>query len=197
LLLVADTLFIVLHVIYYPSFPDPNLSIEFDGGYAERFQYLKQALIVFMLGLLALRKRAFLYLGWAALFLYLLLDDSLSIHENGGELVAQALGFSPMIGLRPQDFGELAATAFFGLLYAGILVVAYYFSHDHTAKKLSKYLLIMLVILALAGVVVDMVHILASGNLSLGFLLGIVEDGGEMIVMSGIVSLILLSGLRE
>ena len=51
---------------------------------------------------------------------YLLIDDSQQIHEIYGLTIADALGFQPAFGLRPQDFGELIVTA----LAAGPLLVA-------------------------------------------------------------------------
>jgi hypothetical protein len=184
LLLATDLVFIVLHLIHvYTSFAvNPSFSIGQERGYADIFQFVKEYWIVLLLGFLALRKKSILYLGWFLLFLYILLDDSLEIHEKLGEIISNKLAFLPAFNLRAADFGELVVSAFFGLFFLIFIATAYRFS-DRISRKLSRYLIMMLFALALFGIVVDMLHI-AVKSPSLEPLLGLVEDGGEQIVMS-------------
>jgi surface polysaccharide O-acyltransferase-like enzyme len=90
-----------------------------------------------------------------------------------------------MFGLRAVDFGELAVTAFFASILFGVIGVAYYRS-DHDARSFSRSMLLLLVALAVFGVVFDMVHVMIKGP-AWEFALEIVEDGGEMVVMSVIM----------
>src|SRR3712207_8517062 len=54
----------------------------------------KEYWIALLLGLFTIQKRSILYLGWCLLFFYLLLDDSLGIHERLGGIVSYRLGLS-------------------------------------------------------------------------------------------------------
>lgn len=184
LFLATDIVFVVLHVIYVYSgrISSPYFSLEQERGYGELFQYIKEYWIAILLGTLAIQKRSILYLGWSLLFVYLLLDDALAIHETLGGLIRDKLGLSAAFNLRARDFGELLVSASFGLFFLIFIGTAYRFS-DSTSRKLSKYLIKMLLALAFCGIIVDMAHVTAKSVL-LERLLAVVEDGGEMVVMS-------------
>ena len=190
LFLALDITFIALHIIYTYTglISNSSFSIEQDRGYAEIFQYFKEYWSVLLLSMLALRKRSFLYLMWSLLFFYLLLDDSLQIHEKLGGFISYKLNFSSWLNLRPQDFGELTVSILVSLFFLIFISTTYYFS-DRFSRKISKYLIMALFALALFGIVVDMVHI-AVKSPSLNTLLGLIEDGGEQVVMSAIVCFI-------
>lgn len=192
LLLAVDVVFIVLYVLYKLPEVAPALdlslgqgfAIDRDGGYAEVFQYLKEGTIVLLLGLLALRTRLS-YLSWSLLFLYLLADDSLQVHEKLGGIVSERLEFAPLFNLRLQDFGELLVSALVGMFFLAAIAVAYWLG-DRAFRKSSGYLLLLLAALASTGIVADMIHQMIGSRLVRGSLT-IVEDGGEMLVMSVIV----------
>ncbi|GAB1541305.1 hypothetical protein NUACC21_39760 [Scytonema sp. NUACC21] len=190
LLLAMDFTFIALHIIYTYTdlISNSSFSIEQDRGYAEIFQYFKEYWSVLLLSFLAFRQRSFLYLIWSLLFFYLLLDDSLQIHEKLGVFISRKLNFSSWFNLRAQDFGELTVSILVSLFFLIFIGITYYFS-DRFARKTSRYLILALFALALFGIVVDMVHI-AVKSPSLYTLLGLIEDGGEQVVMSGIVCFI-------
>lgn len=197
LFLATDILFILLHVLYLvlgvlDQERDPNLLLERDRGYAEVYQYVKEYWIVLLLGLLAVSKRSTLYLSWSLLFFYLLLDDSLRLHESLGERVSHSLRIPPMFGLRSVDFGELAVEAFSVSFFVCLIIVTYLFARDRAPREASWYLLLALIVLAIPGVIADMVHVMMSDNRWSRAFFTIVEDGGELVVMSGIVYLVLL-----
>ena len=95
LFLATDLIFIIVHIIYksnqVPSLAYAYYSIEEDKGYAELFQYIKEYWIALLLGFLAVQKRSFVYLGWSLLFFYILLDDSVQIHEKLGIIISSQL----------------------------------------------------------------------------------------------------------
>jgi hypothetical protein len=192
LLLATDVIFLVIHVIYSYSgiLSNPRFSLEVDRGYSELFQYLKEYWIILLLGFLAVQKRSPLYLAWSLLFSYLLLDDSIEIHENLGLAISNQLAFSSALNLRAKDFGELIVSASVGLFFLILISIAYRFG-DRTSRKTSKHLIVMLFGLALFGIVVDMIHIAVQSPL-LDPLFTILEDGGEMVVMSVIASFVFL-----
>ncbi|HAG84639.1 MAG TPA: hypothetical protein DD379_15060 [Cyanobacteria bacterium UBA11162] len=192
LLLATDFIFISLHILYKATdfISDPLFSLEQDLGYAEVFQYIKEYWIALCLGLLAATNRSLVYLSWSLLFLYLLVDDSLQIHETWGESLSQHLSLSPMFNLRMQDFGELIVSSSIGLFFLILIGTSYKFS-DRLSRKSSKYLIGMLLSLALFGIAIDLVHV-AFRSFPMSSLLGLLEDGGEHGVMSVIAWFVFL-----
>ncbi len=188
LLLLTDLVFVFIHVIYRMHLiTNPLFSIEIDLGYAEIYQYIKEYWIILLLCLRAINKSHIIYFAWSTMFMYLFLDDSLRIHESLGEYLIHYFGFQPGFNLRAQDFGELSVSILFGLLIFLFIGGAYLFS-DRTAKQISKHLFILIMSLAFFGVIVDMLHIAFSWGKWGKAIWGLIEDGGEMLVMSTIVS---------
>ncbi|MCF6252358.1 MAG: hypothetical protein L3J75_13985 [Methylococcaceae bacterium] len=184
LLFLIDCIFVLLHGIYkLHLISNPLFSIERELGYAEVFQYIKELSIMLLLLKLARNRKQIIFFAWSLLFLYFLLDDSFQIHENLGSFLAHYLEFQPMFYLRAQDFGELSVSMFFGVLLFSFIGGGYLFS-DSKAKQVSKYLFILVMYLAFFGVFVDMLHIAIPWGKSIW---GLIEDAGEMVVMSIIV----------
>ena len=183
-LLAGDLVFVILHFLpVFGMLNDPQFSLETDGGHPERYQYLKTFTIMVLLLLLMIKTRVGGFGLWALVFLYLLLDDSLSLHESLGELVANGMAFSPAIGLRAQDFGELAVSVGVGLIFL-LPVAVFYWRGTQAFKDVSKYLVALLAALAFFGILIDMVHVAVNMGWKVAFVLGTIEDGGEMVVMS-------------
>jgi hypothetical protein len=190
LLLSVDTAFIAVNVLY--SGESSNFYIDTDRGYPEMFVYGKEALIVLLIALVAILCRSLLYLCWSLLFLFLLLDDSLQIHEILGLVVAQKLGFSSWLGLSPQDFGEVAVWLFFGLPPLLAIAILQILSHDRKLVAWSRYLLVLLGALVLTGGVFDMLGQVFQDHSLLDPLFRVADDGGAMAVWSATLWLVLL-----
>ena len=126
-------------------------------------------------------------LAWAALFLYVLLDDSLELHEEISASIAKSLDLVPALGLRAKDFGEIAVTLIAGLLLIGLIVICYRRSDNNRARALTWALLPWLGLLVISGLVLDMAHGMIrtfyGGELAV-MISGVFEDGGEMIAAS-------------
>ena len=186
LFLAGDLVFISLHIALRLANrleAWPMFSIYRDGGYPEVFQYVKEAGIAVALVAVAFRAREYRYLAWSALFFFLLLDDSLGIHELiGGQLVA-AWQLSSHLGIRGQDFGELAAEALTGGLLLAALAFCYW-RGSARFRKVSRQLFSLLMIVIFFGVFVDSLHFLYEINWKMGLLMVVIEDGGEMVGMS-------------
>ncbi len=197
LFLLTDISFILLHLIYvYSGLTDnSNFSLEKDRGYSEIFQYVKQYWSTLLLGFLSIQKRSFLYFIWSLLFFYLLVDDAIQIHERLGALISIKFSFSAMFNLRAVDFGELAVSALVGLFFLIAIAITYRLG-DRLPRQVSRYLTILLFALAFFGIVVDMLHIMFL-NSFLEPLLTIVEDGGELVVMSLIVCFVFSLSLQS
>lgn len=194
LLLLADLAFICIHCFYiFHILSNPLFSIEQDLGYAEVYQYIKEFWIVVLLLILAINRRHLIYLSWSLLFTYILLDDSLRIHERFGKYLVKLFEIKPMFDLRAQDYGELSVSMLFGLLLFAIIGASYLFS-ENLEKKISTHLFILMVLLAFFGIFFDMIDVAIHWGTKLW---GLVEDGGEMIVMSMIVWYTFGLGNRE
>ena len=184
ILLLIDFAFVLFHGIYKLHLISNSLfSIEREFGYAEVYQYIKEFSIMLLLFKIAMNRKQFIFFAWSLLFMYFLFDDSCQIHEKLGSFLAHYFDFQPMFYLRAQDFGELAVSMFFGLLLFSFIGGGYLFS-DSKAKQVSKYLFILVMYLAFFGVFVDMLHIAIPWGKSIW---GLIEDAGEMVVMSIIV----------
>lgn len=184
LLIAADILFIALHLLLRDTnlVSDPRFSLGRDQGYAELFQYLKLLAIVPVLAAAAVRRRSPVYFHWVLLFSYLVLDDAFQIHELLGKWVSDELGLPALLNLRPRDLGELAVAAGAGLFFLTTLSVTYQRS-GRRARATSQNLILLLAALVFCGVIADMAHTMARSGVW-RTILGVVEDGGENLVMS-------------
>ena len=202
LLLCADFSFIAFHSLAYltPISNNPLMSLEQDHGYPEVFQYIKWLWIILLLIFTSIKRRSLHFSAWVIVFIYLLLDDSLEIHERAGTLMEGNFSFIPPLGLRLQDIGELAVAATAGLIL--FLFISWVYRHGpQTFKKMSIDMLLLIFTLAFFGVVVDMLHVIAYLSDQIGWkvsaVLAVIEDGGEMIAASLILFYVFLISLRD
>ena len=192
LLLAIDAIFILLHFFhtFSTSLQSPVFSIKIDWSYSEVFQYTKELWIIMLLLWVAKSKRSLLYICWAFLFVYLMADDCLLLRERLSLRIGEFLGLRPMLGLRVQDVGEFVVSVLFGIPFLAMLGVAHYLS-SKTTRTNSKRLFTLLVLLILFGVVIDMLPVAVKHHhFLLGPMVGTVEDGGEMVVMSFICAFV-------
>lgn len=191
ILLSVDFVFVIASLMRSRiNFPGEEymLSISADGGYPEFFQYLKFAAIIVLLGISAISERSAAIGGWAAIFTILLLDDGLSIHEEGGAKLAEWFSIPPMFHLRSVDYGEMMIFATWGIISLVILALTYRTNRSVVARRLFRRLLLSLLGLAVFGGIVDMLHVAVQSIRDLSEsgnnLFDAFEDGGEMVVIS-------------
>lgn len=181
----ADLGFIILHIIFKTTtlLNTTLYSVKRDHGYSEFFQYIKYLWIILLLFYILKKTGYWGYLSWTALFLYFLFDDAFEVHENMGGLIAGRLYFTPPFNLRLQDIGEVAVYAVFGsLLMLGIFWA--YKRGSQNFKGISIDLLLLVAILSFLGIVVDNVEIALDHGIFLEEAVGLLDDGGELIVVS-------------
>ncbi len=197
LLLSADIAFIVLYILQSsPMFaPNPLLELEQDYGYASIYMFIQELWIVLLVVAIFIQTKEMGYISWSALFTYLLCDDALCIHERLGSRVAQDLDLAPIFGLRPQDVGELVVLAI-PILLLLILIAWSYFRGSTNFKTITNDLLVLLSVFACFGIVLDMVHVAVKHEL-LYYILGIIEEGGEMIAISLVAWYVFLLNISE
>jgi hypothetical protein len=119
----------------------------------------------------------------------------MKIHELAGQSIKAHFNFTPHFGLRLQDFGELAITATAGILLFLPLVWAYR-KGTQIFRKISLDIGLLVLVLVFFGVVIDMMHQAVHLGYSVYFIIGFVEDGGEMLAVSLILWYIFLLNVR-
>jgi hypothetical protein len=190
LLIAADLAFIVLHVVYVETslLRGRPFSLEADNGLPEAFQYVKQFWVALCMGLMFRRVREVVYIGWTIVFTFLLLDDAFQFHEHMGKWLGEQYALPVAFGLRPDDIGELLFAGFIGGVTT-VLIGFGYWRGGADARIVSRDMVIMVIALAALGVGVDVLHVISyfKAPLLAQFLL-ILEDGGEMLVVSAMVA---------
>jgi hypothetical protein len=176
---------VVRLVLAGPSLTDPWL-LETDGGWAEYFGYAQQAALVALLLLLWQVTRHLVWPAYAAVFVCALADDYLRLHERKGAWLAEKLAFPEgFAGLRADDLGEMFV---WGLLGA-VPVAAAFLLHrrsDPWNRRASLGMAALIAAYVFFGAVVDQAHVLFLDSW-LGDVMGTVEDGGELVVLSATV----------
>jgi hypothetical protein len=190
LFILGDMAFILVHALHVwsPWFAAYSFSIDADGGLAEMYQYLKLFWLAACFGVVFLQTRRWAFVGWALFFGFLMFDDMLQFHERAGEVLGPKLGIPPAYGMRTEDYGEIACALVLGVCAVG-LVITTFRRGGRMARKVSADLLCLLGALALFAVFFDTLHTITHFRVpALAPVLTLIEDGGEMIVVSAIAA---------
>ncbi|WP_189603566.1 hypothetical protein [Salinimicrobium marinum] len=198
-LLGIDLLFIALHV-YSFSLPVTDagtlqLRLDMDFGYAEMFQYFQFCTSALLLTILFFRQRKGIYLIWSLFFLVLFFDDAFAFHETFGGNLVNFFNIEAALGLRAQDFGELAIAGMLGATFVLPFTHALFLGERKT-REVTLHLILIVGVLVFFGVGVDMVHSLFKDLPGSGALT-VIEDSGEMISGSLILCYCLCLHLRQ
>lgn len=201
LLISADLVFFAIQFLlpFFPSMGNNSLLyIQEDGGYPEMFQYLKWFWIIVLLAYMAKLKRSFGYGVWALIFTYFLCDDALRTREVIASQIAQFLSIIPPFGLRLQDLGELAVAGVVCVLMLILIALACWYE-SKAFRKFTCDMLLLIVLLAFFGVVADLGYIIMFHvfNWKVMLILGVLEEGGEMLAASLILWYVFLQSLRD
>lgn len=189
-----DILFILIHAGAWATFRlgltgdvPYMLRISEDRSLPEIFNYVKWTIIVVGLTKVGLRDRWLVPLGWAAVFLLLLLDDSLQFHESFGILIADRFQIPDDAYLEAADVGELIYALVMGGLVA-VLAGTALLNSGRSARHLSVTYILVIIGFGFFSVIVDALHraVINSfpGNGLLQDFAALVEEGGEMFVAS-------------
>jgi len=196
MLLLTDVIFIFINIFFYiydirfKNILTSMLNLEQDLSIPEFFQYNKFLWSAFICLLLSFRRNYVLFFLISFDFIILLVDDAMSLHEKIGKVLSKQFHVVPIAGLRLQDYGEVVfsmVTAYFVFL---LLTVAYIFSNKQVRSQILNIGLLVIV-LGFFGVVIDTLHVIVSANgqsNAVGFALAVIEDGGEMIVATIMLS---------
>jgi hypothetical protein len=173
-----------------------HFSIEAEGGPSEVYEAAKAMACVLALALAAHRVMQPLYMALAAAFALALADNALALHERWGGMVAPFLPLGPGAAV---PVGELSFFAAAGLAILAALGTGFARS---TARHRRLGLPFVGLLLALGGfaVAVDLLHAAVAGRRrAFDRFFGLVEDGGEMVVLSlsCALAITLLAMLRD
>ena len=150
----------------------------------QRINYAQILLVVLLLARLFLSTRQLVYLALTVVFAVVLVDDSMEIHEEGGKYFVKALHLKPLWGMRAVDFGEVITWAIVAAIVMPLVLAGLRFSkRTHVVNGLA----LMLPFLALVffALFVDQVyHVLRNAFFGADILLGMLEDGGEMVAIT-------------
>jgi hypothetical protein len=200
LLLLIDSIFLVLHVLLFVHvLDDPKFNVTLDRSYPEMFEYLMLSIAIICMGILAWKRRAPIYFGWLLLFVYLLLDNSLRFHELFSRAIVSFFSLKDIMGLRSQDLGEVLSYTMVGIPLTSFIAWEYYKSDNSDDREVSKYLPVLVLLLLFFAVGVDMIHSHFNENHFIESLLGLIEDGGELIAFTliGAYSIGVLDALKS
>ena len=160
-----------------------------DFSASEILNYLKWFFICTGLGYVFMRTHIALYLSYSIVFLLVLMDDALQLHERGGAWLVQMMDIGSAFGLRGQDFGELAVWGALGVVVVAVLIAGCW-NVSQDARKYGAYLHLVLGGLVATAIGFDMLNAVdgvfdnTTVRRIITGILTIAEDGGEMIVGS-------------
>ncbi|MBC9246437.1 hypothetical protein H4P12_06860 [Paracoccus sp. 11-3] len=188
-LLLVDALLILIYLITgymvatgrLASFPD-IINIGRDWSIGEILGYAKWLALIAVMLTAHRRSPNLIFLAMAFLFVVVLIDDSMQLHENYN-------GWTTALGFVDQTQAALREVIFFGalgLIVAGPLLLGWFRAGKPVRRKILP-LLILFGAIAACGVGVDFLHTaLPDRSISAG-LAGAFEDGGEMMFLSAMV----------
>lgn len=189
-LLLLDILIIGIHVIcgfavlsgFDTRWPD-FLNIGRDWSAGEILNYTKWVLLLTVLFRYYRQSSDKISLALSVLFAVSLLDDSLRLHEAGGDFLVERWGATAENESVISFAGEFLVWCVAGTIVAAVLVKAWrQASVEERARALPSLALFSFVVFF--AVVLDFVHSLSVEKSLVAGLLGLLEDGGEMLALS-------------
>ncbi|MEP2971595.1 MAG: hypothetical protein ABJP04_05190 [Hyphomicrobiales bacterium] len=163
-----------------------------DYSASEFFGYLNLLGAAWFLFATFKKMRHPLLMSWAIIFMILLADDALQIHEFGGEWVAEFFTFDQLAGIAVHHIGELLVWLALGMMSLMVLLYGVFESKGDELRYNGFFFFVVLG-LVFCGVGIDLVSSFdyfqnteeggALANILYGFFL-IAEDGGELVFMS-------------
>lgn len=185
-LLAIDFVFISLHTLKSLDYlSGPNFSVTKNFGYGESFMYLNELFIISCFLWLAYKFRRSIFYLWGAVFVYVLLDDSMEVHEKIGYYlggwIKQHSDIMPEIA---KESAEMSSFVLFGIVLFTPILLLYVKAKNRSLKVFTQDLLILFGGLLFFGIGIDFLNIFfATGTFLNGFL-GLLEDAGEMVMIS-------------
>jgi hypothetical protein len=149
---------------------------------------LKSIVITFCFLACYFRDRAPVFLALSFTFVVIVLDDTLQIHETFGKRFVEALALEQMAGLPAQNLGELMVWSALGGVVVAALAVSF-LRTDVFGQNIALVVLGLLAVLVFFAVGVDTLRAaLWDAFRGADLILGLLENGGEMLTLSVITA---------
>lgn len=168
------------------GFPE-MLHVYFEGGIPEWFQYSKFVIGAILMILLA-RKTVALYAVWGGVFAYLFADDAFMLHERVAGHTVRLLSLETAFDL-PFEIWALIEPLYMVLVGLSIIVALWYVSRRSSTSMARRFSLYALALFVLLGAFAALGDLLGHWLFERAHYAEVVEDGGEMIVATLMVSL--------
>ena len=166
--------------------PDPMMALDREGGWPEVFGYVKELFIVGGFAVLFRRRRSPILLGFSITYVLIFLDDAFQLHERGGAALVDALDLQSVGLVNAEQIGELLVWCGLGGIVTLALGLGTWLSTAAERRRALPFAA-CLVSLMVFAIGLDVVHSaigdLLGGGKIVGFF-GILEDGGELVVLS-------------
>lgn len=187
LLVLIDLSFIFLSFIHHQfDLSLRNFLVYEDGGYAEKFQYLKFIVIIMISFLIAIKRKSIPFLIFTIIPIYLFWDDSKLLHENFGYKIALIIHKGSPLDILIKNFKYIHIGEFFYMALVGCGLLMIYLIclklSDKDKKSFFKNILKLLLVYGFFAIIFDFIIPFSTGSLNVLF--SILEDGGEMITIS-------------
>lgn len=168
-----------------------DLLIDAEGGYPEMFNYLQIGALVWLMLHIFLRVRQPIYASLGIIFVIALADDALELHEQIGGY-AESIGLPAPSFLGAQHFGELLHWLAMGALFIAVLVYGFVRSGGED-RKIGGVFVFWIFVLGFSAAVLDAAHEIFHRSFpGADLILGVAEDGGEMLTVALALSTALL-----
>lgn len=176
-------------------------SVTRDRSAPEYFNHVKEVAMLAALLLIWMRSKRAIYIIWFAVMLLILGDDFLGIHEHIGHWVST----SYPVARHAEDgqaFGEMVAWFLYATVTIGLLWQGHRRSSDEE-RAYSWAILAGILSVSVFAVGVDAAHGMVAGAALpldprlVNGLLGLFEDGGEMLMLSLTCAIVLAVHHRQ
>jgi hypothetical protein len=190
LLLAIDLALLIAYPLCSLGFlPDKQLLVGENLSYGEWFQFFKFSGLIIGLFCLAYSRHSRVLFSWALIFSLLLIDDFFELHEAGGNWLTTKINSLELLPVYfSKSYGELLVLGVGGLvLVTPILLCHWRGSEDEPNLIISQDILLLMLALAFFAAGVDFVHEFFERRTLMRGLFTLLEEGGEMIVLSSTV----------
>lgn len=168
-------------VLSYAYFGNMFL-FDFDKEYSLPSLYHYALLALCAYGFYRLKQHEPAYDVWFYAFTYLLVDDMATLHENAGWLLSLYVIPSEFLFFTKRAIGEIVYLGVIGGML-GLLMLKRFIQSPMDVRKQFILFTGLVILFGLFGVLVDSIHERACTTRDTAcFSLGVIEDGGEILV---------------
>lgn len=175
------------------------LNVRVDWSIPEIYQYLKEILSTVLLVFVFRHTSERLYLVFAALAAFMFIDDALKYHEHIGHFLSPVLAKTSLpdiLQTAPNYIGEVLSLV--PLVLVAPIAIVLFFKANREAKIFAIILTTLLGFLFVFGVIFDFfVHSGLTASRDLVVFMSLLEDSGEMVVMSFITAFVVAHAWRN